>query len=349
LKHGGFSCRVLLKPTINKLIKGFEQIVVAQGRKAVALKEFLKGLDDDVKVVSSSDFTVEIIETDFVPSFSDASITYDNLDTKKKKCKRLESCVLYVDIRNSAKISAERQPKTLAKMYSNFVRSMISCARYFGGHVRNIIGDRVMVVFDKEKCFENAINTAILMNSVCKHILNKRITSFEFSAGIGIDYGKMLITKSGAIRQGDEKEFYRSLVWLGKPANVASRLTDLANKREDYSIPAIHQGNYYPYIKDWHWQTKPYGEFIDDLQPTNSRMLRHKDEHFHSFFKTSISRSQSYSPILMTKAVYDGFKAARPDDEAIKKDWLTKKNISVKDYDGDVYGGDVIFSVVKDL
>lgn len=315
----------------------------------MALKDFLKDLDDSVKVVTSSDFEVEIIETEFVPSFSDASITYDNLDTKKKKCKLLESCVLYVDIRSSAKISAERQPKTLAKMYSSFVRTMIACARYYGGHVRNIVGDRVMVVFDKAKCFENAIDTAILMNSVCKHILNKRISSFEFRAGIGIDYGKMLITKSGAIRQGDEKEFYRSLVWLGKPANIASRLTDLAHKTEIYTIPAIHQGNYYPYIKDWHWQSKPYEQFVDDLEPTSSRMLKHKDEHFNTFFKTTMSHSETHSPILFTKSVFDGFKKARPNADSIKNGWWSKRNLDVRDYDGDIYGGDVIFSVVEDL
>lgn len=315
----------------------------------MALKDFLKDLDDSVKVVTSSDFEVEIIETEFVPSFSDASITYDNLDTKKKKCKRLESCVLYVDIRSSAKISAERQPKTLAKMYSSFVRTMIACARYYGGHVRNIVGDRVMVVFDKEKCFENAIDTAILMNSVCKHILNKRISSFDFRAGIGIDYGKMLITKSGAIRQGDEKEFYRSLVWLGKPANTASRLTDLAHKTENYTIPAIHQGNYYPNIKDWHWQSKPYEQFIDDLETTGSRMLKHKDQHFYTFFKTTMSHSETHSPILFTKSVFDGFKKARPNADSITNSWWSKKNLDVRDYDGDIYGGDVIFSAVEDL
>lgn len=156
----------------------------------MSLVDFLRELDEEVQAVNSSDFEVEIIETNFVPSFSDTNITYDNLDTQKKKCKRLESCVLYVDIRGSAKISAERKPKTLAKIYSSFVRTMLACARYYGGHVRNIIGDRVMVVFDKQDCFTKAVDTAILMNSVCKHILNNRIKSFEFSAGIGIDYGK---------------------------------------------------------------------------------------------------------------------------------------------------------------
>jgi class 3 adenylate cyclase len=315
----------------------------------VSLVDFLRELDEEVQAVNSSDFDVEIIETDFVPSFSDTNITYDNLDTQKKKCKRLESCVLYVDIRGSAKISAERKPKTLAKMYSSFVRAMLACARYYGGHVRNIIGDRVMVVFDKQDCFTKAVDTAILMNSVCKHILNKRIKSFEFSAGIGIDYGKMLITKSGAIRQGDEKEFYRSLVWLGKPANTASRLTDLANKTEKHSIPAIHQGNYYPYINDWHWQSKPYEQFIDDLEETSSRMLRHKDEYFYTFFKTTICHSESHSPILMTKAVYDGYKSANPNADSIKNGWLSKKSINVRDYSGDIYGGDVIKTAVENI
>ena len=144
----------------------------------MALLEFLKDLDNDVSIVNSSDFEVEIIETNYVPSFSDANITYDNLDTRKKKCKRLESCVLYIDIRKSAKISSERQPKTLAKMYSSFIRTMASCARYYGGHIRNIVGDRVMVVFDRDNCFVNAVDTAVLMNSVCKYILNKRIKNF---------------------------------------------------------------------------------------------------------------------------------------------------------------------------
>lgn len=137
----------------------------------MALKEFLEKIDNQVESVLSSEFKIEVDDTDFVPNLDDPEITYGNLDEKIKKCKRLESCVLYVDMRDSTKISATRQPQTLAKIYYSFVKSMIASARHFGGHVRNIIGDRVMVVFDKDDCFKNAINTAILMNSVNKHIL----------------------------------------------------------------------------------------------------------------------------------------------------------------------------------
>lgn len=315
----------------------------------MALKDFFKEIDDQVTTVLDSSFEIEIIDTKLVPNFDDPSITFDNLDTKKKKCKRLESCVLYVDIRDSVKFSASKQPKTLAKVYSSFVHSMISCARYYGGHVRNIIGDRVMVVFDQYDCFKCAMDTATLMNSVCEYILNKRIKDTEFKCGIGIDYGKMLITKSGAIRQGAEKEFYRSLVWLGKPANIASRLTDLANKTENTSEPAIHQGNYYPNINNWHWQTKSYDDFIDDLESTYSKMIKHKEQHFCHFFKTTKFDTKSHSPILITKAVYDGLKKSHPDCSYITNSLLTKKEVSVRDYNGEVFGGNPYFPDVKEV
>jgi hypothetical protein len=227
---------------------------------------------------------------------------------------------------------------------------MIASARYYGGHVRNVIGDRVMVVFDKEDCFKKAVDTAILMNSVSKHILNKRIRDIDFKCGIGIDYGKMLIAKAGAIRRGAETEFYRSLVWLGRPANVASKLTDVANKSTVSYIPGIYQGNHYKYINDWVWLHKTYDEFIDDLEVTHSRNLRHKDEHFYTFFKTTLGPyTTSASPILMTQSVYEGLKKSHPKDKGIQEGWWTKQSVSVKGYDGTIFGGDVIFAAVKDI
>ncbi|HAT3978649.1 TPA: adenylate/guanylate cyclase domain-containing protein [Legionella pneumophila] len=316
----------------------------------MGLKDFFLEVKDECSTVLRSEFDVEIIETDFVPNFDDSQITYDNLDTQKKKCKRLESCVLFVDIRNSAKFSASKQPHTLSKIYSVFVRSMIACARYYGGHVRNIIGDRVMVVFDKENCFKNAIDTAVLMNSVSKHILNREITATDFKCGIGIDFGKMLITKTGAIKRGSEKEFYRGLVWLGKPANVASRLTDLAHKTISRHQNIICQENHYPLTDQWSWSDASYDEFLDNLKPTyKDSMLQHQDEYFCSFYKSSKVSKTEHSPILLTEGVYEGLKRYHSNYDSIKKDHFKKQNIRVRDYNGVIYGGDVYFSIVKDL
>src|SRR5262249_45695169 len=93
-----------------------------------------------------------------------------------------------------------------------------------------IIGDRVMVLFESTNCFVNGVNTAILINSVCRYVINKHFKYNEVTFGIGIDYGTMLATKTGVRRHGSAQQSYRSLVWLGRPANIASKLTDKANK-----------------------------------------------------------------------------------------------------------------------
>jgi hypothetical protein len=58
------------------------------------------------------------------------------------------------------------------------------------------------------------------------------LTNEKVSFGIGIDYRRMLATKTGIRHHSSAQQCYRSLVWLGRPANVASKLTDNANKPE---------------------------------------------------------------------------------------------------------------------
>lgn len=319
----------------------------------MSLTDFLKQIDSEVSTVNSSDFDIEIYDTDKVPHFDDSYITYDNLDNKIKRCKRLESCVLYVDIRGSANLNASKRAWTLARVYSSFVRSMIAAARYYGGHVRNIIGDRVMVIFDKENCFTNVVNTAVLMNTIAHHIISKRVSGFDFKCGIGIDYGQMLVTKAGAIRRGEEREFYRSLVWLGRPANVASRLTDIANKTtyEFTRTPTIMEGHKYSWSDDWTWYEWSYDYFLDQLEVTYSPQLKHKDPTFLSFFKSAKhdSKVHSYKPILMTDEVYQGYKRNNPDDNGIRKGWWVKQSPNISEYNGTIYGGSVYKLAVDEI
>ena len=97
------------------------------------------------------------------------------------------------------------------------------------GYVRNIIGDRVMVVFPVNDCFVNAVNCAITINHISQ-MINDIFTYVDFHCGIGIDYGEMRVIKVGIERKGDENTENKGLVWVGKPANFASRLTDFAGK-----------------------------------------------------------------------------------------------------------------------
>ena len=235
-------------------------------------------------------------------------------------------------------------------MYSSFIKSMISCARYYNGHVRNVIGDRVMVVFDKKDCFKNSVNTAILMNSVCKFVINKRIKNFTFSTGIGIDFGKMLITKAGTTRHGSEKEFYRSLVWLGKPANIASKLTDLANKTNTFYIKGVNQGFHYPLTNEFLWVGTTMDDFLRSLETTYTNHLKHVNDYFFTFLPTDLGPyTTDYKPIMMTSAVYNGFKREAPNDNSLEKGLWSKCDINIKDYSGDIYGGNVVFTDVYNV
>ena len=199
-------------------------------------QNFLEDLDYDLWAMLKRKPAAEVTDTSDVPRLDDAALTYPAPGRDEpNKVKRLSTCVLYVDIRDSSQLTAAQRPQRLARVYAAFVYAMVTCARRAGGHVRNIIGDRVMVVFDPVDCFAGAFEAARLCNTAAQRMLHHRVKQFDFRCGIGVDYGTMLVVKAGVPRRGGEAEFYRSLVWLGRPANVASKLTDVAGKRVEAS------------------------------------------------------------------------------------------------------------------
>ena len=200
------------------------------------LENFLQEINDEVKLINSSSFDITVAETEEVPNPDDRGLTYENLDYNTKKCKTIKTCVLYIDIRKSTQLCNIHKNSTLVKLYSSFIRSMVKAGEFYGGKVRNIVGDRVMVVFDSDNCFVNAVETAVLMNTIATNIINKHFKNNEVRCGIGIDYGEMLVSKVGTIKQGKENSQYKSLVWLGNTANIASKLTDVANKDSNSNI-----------------------------------------------------------------------------------------------------------------
>lgn len=173
-------------------------------------------------------------ETSVVPSVADNDLTFTRHDERKGKS--LETCVLFVDIRDSVQKYNDHRTSTLTKMYSAFVYGVLRIAKEYNGHVRNIIGDRVMVVFDKDNCCDNAVRCAGSILYFCKNKMGKTLPGDSFHCGIGIHYGTMNVIKVGLELHTDENNDYKNLVWIGEPANLASRLTDMAGKD---NIPSV--------------------------------------------------------------------------------------------------------------
>lgn len=318
----------------------------------MGVKNLLDEIESDIKDMQNMEFSYSL--TDSVPSKNDNFISFEA--GYKKKGKILKSCILYADIRNSIALTEKHHTKTMGKIYSIFSKSILKIARYHSGFVRNIIGDRVMVVFPQENCFTNAVNCAISINSMSK-IINKRF-NVDFKCGIGIDYGVIKIIKVGIIRQGEENNENKSLVWVGKPANYASRLTDVANKVVDNTKMKVI---YKPF--------NPFGIGMPNIlgmsSMNNNNYLPEKTEYNSledfgkniTYYDTGISykggelinferieEKINYPAILMTDRVFNQFKKNNINRNSIKNMyWRKCSTEGIKDVNLEVYGGNVIW------
>lgn len=331
------------------------------------MKELLDEIRNDVIDIRSRNF--EYVSTKIVPSRHDNTLTFESGSNKIGKT--INTCVLYADIRNSVELNRKHHTQTIGRLYSIFTKSMLKLAKNHSGFVRNIIGDRVMIVFQSENCYKNAVECAISINHVSHHIINSIFTDVDFKCGIGIDYGELKVVKVGIRRKGTENFDNKNLVWVGYPANLASRLTDVANKIIDNNKVRV---TYYPY----YWK----GSFGLGLSPVLRRnhILRpytSTNKIYHDYQTTKLhdledfAKSLSYNdtlgvcysggklvkfekidskleypPILMTSEVFKGYKAANPDSRDIKENnWKEISSHNIKDITASIYGASLHWKI----
>ncbi len=136
------------------------------------MKDLLQSISDDVKDIFNHD--IETNKTYSVPGRNDQNLTFGRNQIKKGKL--IETCVLFIDIRNSTSMSRtlKNDKAKLGKIYSAFIDAMASIADKYG-YVRNIIGDRVMVVFEPSNCYVDAVNCAVVMHTTAVKILKNTV------------------------------------------------------------------------------------------------------------------------------------------------------------------------------
>lgn len=191
-------------------------------------KDELSEINDKITEVLDIPMEVEDYEGNTVPSVEDLDDSNEGL--------LVECAILFVDIRGSTTLSDTSWAKSMAKIYRAFVRAMVMCVHKSGGSVRQIVGDRVMGVFVNEegiKATEKALEAARAIVTTVDYYFNpecrKKVNGKEIQCGVGIDYGKVLLTQVGMKAQDEEA---KDLVWAGKIANMASKHTDLAAASE---------------------------------------------------------------------------------------------------------------------
>jgi len=328
----------------------------------MAIETLLEEIKEDVSDVFKTGFTYYI--TSSVPNRSDSLLTFER--NVEKKGKVLETCVLFVDIRNSVSLTQTHHNQTMGRIYTAFAKAVLKSAKYHSGHIRNILGDRIMIVFPEKDCFKNAVDCAITINHLSENIINKVFEKVDFKCGIGIDYGSLRVIKVGLQRQGHEATENRSLVWVGYPANIASRLTDVANKSWDETYfevtrnPINSSHRFFPlntlsslFGNSKYNPNEPYysstvetlemttEEFANNIGSIQDGSLYMRGGKFIRFEKKK--RKVSYPAILITEAVYKGYKDSNPERNDIRENYWMKQSHNIKNVSGEIYGSEIFW------
>lgn len=329
----------------------------------MALKDLMTEISNDVSDVYNTNF--EYTATTSVPNRGDNQLSFERGVAKKGKL--LKTCVLYVDIRNSVELTVKHQNLTMGKIYTAFAKAVLKVAKNHNGHIRNIIGDRIMIVFPSANCYNDSVDCAISINHIAQNIINSRFSAVDFKCGIGIDYGEMRIIKVGIPRRGTEGTENRSLIWTGYPANFASRLTDVANKIYDevfYEVkykPANFSGlgllNFGDFLSK-----KRSPMFANPPENLPERTITQTPEEFaKSIFDngngtmgifggqlisfTRKTKHVSFPPILMTERVYKEFKRLNSTRNSILKNLWHPQAEPIKNVTSQIYGGDITWTL----
>lgn len=159
---------------------------------------------------------------------------------------------IFVDMRDSSSLTNSHKRSTLAKIYRAFTSEVVAILNGSKNCVEiNIVGDCVSGIFEThyQEDINELIDISARINSIIK-ILNYKLEKKEFpkiKVGIGIDYGRSLMIKSGF--KGNE---INDVVWMGDVVNNASKLSDKANNGNIYPVfisESIYT-NLYKYIKN---------------------------------------------------------------------------------------------------
>lgn len=196
-------------------------------------------LDDRIKKITEQAVNEIEINSELPP-------TIEQLEDNNKSYS-IKAAILFIDIRKSTYLTENSQAKSMVKIYRSFMRMAVDCVRKNGGVTRQLLGDRIMGVFidstdDKgnivDSASDKAINAARSLLTMIDYSLNKYLKSNVngkiIECGIGIDYGKVLVTQVGmyGLENDDNRENEVDCVWVGNTTNYASKYSDIASGGE---------------------------------------------------------------------------------------------------------------------
>lgn len=137
--------------------------------------------------------------------------------------------VLYADLNGSTTMVDTRIWYFSAEVYKTYLRCAARIIRSEDGEVTAYDGDRVMAIFSGEMKNTRAVRAAMKIHHAVKTIINPELKAFYASSDfvvqhvVGVDTSQLRAARIGV-------RGYNDLVWIGRAANYAAKLTTLSEK-----------------------------------------------------------------------------------------------------------------------
>ncbi len=192
----------------------------------MALKD---DLESEVTEIFQSQWTTR--EGQVVPAPADIKLKNDAV--------RLKGTVLYADLSESTAMVQTKKDWFAAEIYKTFLHCAAKIIKAYGGTITAYDGDRIMAVYLGKSKNTSAVKTALKIHSARLHIiqpaLTKKYPSTKFTPKhtCGVDTSDLFVARTGV--RGDN-----DLVWVGRAANWAAKLSDLSNSHATWISAAVH-------------------------------------------------------------------------------------------------------------
>lgn len=169
--------------------------------------------------------------------------------------------VLYADLNGSTSMVDTEYWQFSAEVYKTYLRCAARIIRAEQGEVTAYDGDRVMAIFSGEMKNTRAVRAAMKIHHAVKTIINPELKAFYRSSDfvvkhvIGVDTSQLRAARIGV-------RGYNDLVWIGRAANYAAKLTTLSEKplwitKDVYDMMAddvkIHDQTKFNMWTPWQW------------------------------------------------------------------------------------------------
>jgi adenylate cyclase len=171
------------------------------------------------QVRPAADITVEPLVRASKEHFPEAT----RFDAATQGGKELEIAALFVDLRESTRLAAERLPYDALFLFDRYIQVVTAAVRENGGYVNGIAGDGVMSVFGAEGNAADAARNgwkAALQIWRAVDALNEELAAelgFPLRIGIGLHVGTAVVSR---LPSGGS----HLLQFLGNTGNIAAKL-----------------------------------------------------------------------------------------------------------------------------